>query len=150
MSSSIKKSSAYFTTDNQDLSFIFTKVKKLADINQCVLPLLPAYIREDCQVANITDKVLILMTDKASVFSQLRFMNNELLSKIKQLSLCSHVKEIQFKIRPSPISPNIDPPLRKISLLSPDTADIIRQAAESIEDPVLQTIMQRIAERRKK
>ena len=150
MTYSIKKSSAYLT-DHQDLAFIFNKVKKLMELNKLILPHLPAYIRDDCQVANIIDKTLILMTSKASAFSQVRFMSQEILQKIKQYPLGKDIKDIQFKVRPSlsNSSTQTDIKQKNMALLSPDTANIVKETADTIADPTLQAIMRRIAERKK-
>lgn len=141
-----KKADVYMQTGNRDLQFIFSKIKQLEEVQkqlaQYLGPLAPL-----CQVGNLANGKLILMAANASIATQLRFQSAALLQQFKRDSLLKNIKEIQCKVHLTASSP-APKQYQAVSLLSQETADIVQGMADSLEDPTLRQIMQRIAKHR--
>lgn len=145
-----KQVAALLKTENRDLQFILGKVKILAELNTKLAPFLGA-LASDCYVANFEGSKLVLITASGAIATQIRFQTADLLRKLKSdpdKSL-QKINDIQCKVNPA-----FAPPLpqkaelgKKMSPLSYETAEFMRQLAESLEDPALREIMGRIATR---
>jgi hypothetical protein len=144
-----KKIDRLIESDNRDLRFIFNKINRLNEINQKVTDYLPENLRSFCQVANAVGDKLILLVANGSIATQLRFDSENLIKHFKKDASLSHINAIELKVRPP--QPSLPPrlskaPERYAQPLSPITAQIIRDSAESL-DPALREIMERIAGR---
>lgn len=148
MQNSSKKPEEFLKKD--DLQFLLGKIKELAKLNEHLIPLLDASIKDACQVANTDRNQLILITKNASIATSLRYNKSILLEKFKKDSLLKRFTDIHFKVRlhESVSRKPIQKENRKMSLLSPNTAEMILDMAESIEDPGLKAVMLRIASHR--
>jgi hypothetical protein len=145
-----KKAHAFLKSENHELEMLFGKMSALASLNEKITPHIPAGLRAQCQVANAYDDRLILIAANGSIATQLRFQSMDILRKLKQDSALAHIKEIVCKVRPSSTSTTRSlRQSRSMQPLSVETAEIVHQIAESIEDPNLRRIMQRIASRNK-
>jgi hypothetical protein len=135
----------FLDSPHRDLGAIFSKVKRLKEINRAVMKYLDANIAPYCQVANKMNKKLTLITANGSVATQLRFQAPDLLRAFKQDPDLNDIIEIQCKVQPlnEPSEPAVKK--RKVKPLSQDAAKAIRETAEAIEDPRLKEIMLRIA-----
>ena len=146
--SSSKKANRYFQSDNKDLQLLFAKIKELDILNQKIAGYLDPNIRKYCQVANFSGNRLTIVVANGSVATQIRFQTNDLLRQFKQDPLLQTIQDIYCKVRPAPIShtaPKVNMPFKKLEDLSPETAEIVWEIAESLEDPKLKEAMQRIA-----
>jgi hypothetical protein len=146
-----KKANAYLETDSRDLQWVFSKLKQLDELNRKVSQYLDANIRNYCQVANLKDGHLMLVTANASIATQIRFQTVDLLKKFKQDPLLQKIQAIHCKVRPPLTWPATSQafivPLKKMKPLSHETAEFVREIAESLEDPQLKEVMKRIAGR---
>lgn len=144
--SPFKKADAIIETDCRDLRTVFAKVSILQEINHKISSYLDPKIVQYCQVANITGDKLILIAANGSVATQIRFQTMDLLKKCKQHSELQHIQQIECKVRPPEIRGNMLLS-NKAPLLSTQAACIIREMAETLEDPKLKEVMERIAGR---
>lgn len=145
MQKSSKKPEEFLKKD--DLHFLFGKVKELAKLNEHVLALLDAGIKDGCQVANTCRNQLIIITKNASIATTLRFNKSLLLTKFKKDPLLKRFTDIHFKVSLQDINSRkiIRKENRKMALLSPNTAEMLMDTAESIKDPRLKAVMAKIA-----
>jgi hypothetical protein len=141
-----KKADMFLQSDNQDLRALFAKVKQLGDLNQKIIPYLDPSMTDYCQVANLVNGTLILVAANGSIATQIRFQANDLLRKFKQDPTLGNIRAIQCKVRPLPSTTRQQPTTpTKMAHLSPETASIMRDIADSIDDPKLREAMRRIA-----
>lgn len=145
---SSKKADTYLTND---LHTLLVKVKQLESLNRQLAQYLEPNIAPYCQVANRVGSRLVLVVANGSIATQLRFQTPDLIQKLSHDPLLEGIKEIQCKVRLTPTPPSrlSHSPTNTLALLSPETAKTIQEMAESLEDPQLKNIMQRIAEHTK-
>ncbi len=150
---SLKKIDQYLQSNHHDLQFLFTKIHLLKKINEQVMPYLDPHLAKYCQVANFADHKLVFITANAAIATQLRFQSPELLKRFRQDPSLKNIYHIECKVRPSEqfITHDVKvPDENKMPLLSSITAASVREIAQSLSDPLLKEIMERIAEREKK
>jgi hypothetical protein len=141
-----KKTDAFFQTDNQDLQFILAKVRKLGEINKKVLAVIDPSISRFCQVANISGNKMIVLVKNSSAATQLRFLVPDVLKKLQQDAGLRHIKDIQIKMGVPDGRVEMGGSGVKKQVMSKETGEIVKGIADSLEDPKLREIMQRIAE----
>lgn len=144
-----KKAHAYFQSNNPDLQSVFAKVKVLDELNRKIAAYLDPHIATYCQVANLVTGRLIIIVANGSIATQVRLQTPDLIKAFKQDSSLRKVQEIHCKVRPSLALSRFQQQAKKkqkMQPLSTETAAIIRNIAESLQDPALKEIMQRIAE----
>lgn len=137
---------SYIESDTHDLKFIFDKIRALNLIQQKVQAHLDPVLAKYCQVANLAENRLVLLVANGSIATQVRFMTNELLKKFSQDPSLQHVRQIECKVRPIATKVSEKKPAYQVQPLTPDTAAIVRELAETIEDTTLREIMLRISE----
>ena len=147
---SIKKAGNYIGAEDRDLNTIIAKIKILETLNHKVQEYLDPALAPYCRVANKINNTLILMAANGSIATQLRFLSIDLLIKFENDPILKSIKKIECKVSPSPTLP---PRLTSVTsqrmpLITPKTAQIIRDIAKSISDPDLKEIMEKIANRR--
>ncbi len=149
-----KKANA-FLSRNRELPQLFAKIKQIDELNQLVSEYLDARLQAYCKVAHLAAGRLTLVAANGAVATQVRFLTNHLLKQFATHPTLKYIKEIHCKVHPSlgetrvhnTISTKIP---RRMPLLSADTADMVQSIADSLEDPELRAVMQRIAEKKKR
>ncbi|RDI44786.1 DciA family protein [Aquicella lusitana] len=145
-----KKANAYFDTSNHNLQSLLNKVKVLKALEEKIAVYLDPALRAFCQVANYSNRRLVILAANGSVATQLRFQAMDLLRKFKQDPALQEIQEIHCKVLPSlsqPASPPAKQSAAKMPPLSTETASIVREIASSLDDPKLREVMERIADR---
>lgn len=142
-----KKTDAFFITNNQDLQFIFAKVRKLGEINKKVLALIEPSIARFCQVANMSGSKMIILAMNSSAATQLRFQTPDILKRLQKDPLLKHIKEIQIKMGMPEGQAKADGGKQNKPTLTAETGQMMRELADSLEDPKLKEIMRKIADR---
>jgi hypothetical protein len=136
--------------NHRDLQTVLSKVKAIQTLNQLIIPLLDPSLQKYCQVANLSNGILVLLTANGSVATQIRYATPDLLKKLHGTHALKHIREIQSIVRP-PLPPAgvergpAKSKLKPAAPLSPETAAILLTMAETIEDPKLRDIMLSIA-----
>ncbi len=146
-----KKADAILSTTTHDLDFVLSKVKRLAELQQHLSTYIDAKIWKYCQVGNLAENRLTLIVANGSIATQLRFQTAELLQRFSKDKSLKHIRMIECKVRPVQSQPSrmANTPDKHMPMLSPTVAEIIKDAAESLDDPALKEIMERIAKRSK-
>lgn len=145
-----KKANAFLQTDNRDVRSVFAKIKELEELNRNMSAYLDAGIKDYCYVANRIGNRLIIIVANGSIATQLHFKTADLLKKFKQDPILQKIQNIHYKVRPALMqapSRQLNNKTKKMQLLSSKTAGIIREIAESLADPKLKEVMERIAGR---
>lgn len=149
---SSKNALSFLQTGNQDLHALLAKVKRLNELNTALTPYLDRNIRDYCQVANIVGQQLILIAANGSIATQVRFQSADLLQKFKQDPILNTIQSIHCKVRPSTTQPtaSTSSQSKKLPPLSLDTANLIQDIAQSIEDPAVRAALEKIAKNTEK
>lgn len=133
---------------HQDLQFILGKVKKLTELSRLVSTFLDPTMLDQCQVANLAGNRLTMLAANGSVATQLRFQTQDLLRKFKQHPLLRAIQHIDCKVSPvstQPQLPQRDAAPREVQRLSPETAALLQDMAEGLEDVRLKESILNIA-----
>jgi len=137
--------------DSKILHDLLLKVKHLKQLSNILAEHLDAKLASHCQVVNLDNHCLIVITDNAIWATQFRFQIPNLLPKLRQHPLLYQLKTINCKIRPTTGQYQIpeahQPPV--MLRISPRTAEMILAAASTIKHDKLQAVMQKIAEHTK-
>lgn len=144
-----KPVSSLLQPNHRDLQTVLSKVKAIATLNQHIQPLLDPKLQPYCQVANLSNGILVMLATNSSVATQLRYQTADILTKLRSNPSLRHIKEIQCKVRP-PIKITVErgqsnKKPEKMTPLSTETAETLLAMADTIEDPTLRATLQRIA-----
>lgn len=146
-----KKATSYLQATGHELKTLFAKVKELRRLNEKVMAYIDPALGAYCQVANFSAGRLTIIAANGSIATQLRFQTLDLLRRFKQDPSLQFIREIQYKVQStSPHLPSPRSAKKSMAALSPETAGIVSMMAESITDPKLREVMDRIAKRVKK
>lgn len=133
--------------DSYGLGAIFAKLAQLKELNKILSEHLDSKLVNHCQVVNLVDNQLIVITHNAIWATQFRFQIPQLLNQLQQRPELKGLKAIQCKISPTHHDPRfveatIDQPM---SRLSTETALRIQEMAKTISHEKLQQVMEKIA-----
>jgi len=133
--------------DSKVLGTLLNKLNQLAQMNQLLAQNLEPKLVPHCQVANLENNCLTVITNNAIWATQFRFQIPSLLDKLRMAPELTQLKSIVCKITPVIGQREVPEPteFRLMPKLSLQTAGIILATAKSIQNPKLQSIMQRIA-----
>jgi hypothetical protein len=145
MSKTSKKADAFLQTHSNALQSIFIKVKLLENLNQQIAIFLDEGLKSACQVVNLIGGTLTILVSSGSVATQLRFLEPGLLIKFQSHPTLKKIQHIHCKVRPPQIPLRKTKALQKIALLSTETAAIIHDMADSIDDQKLKEVLKKIA-----
>ena len=142
---SSKKIDFILKSEHKNLGFLLAKVRELEALNKRFISYLEPALRDYCRVANQVGPQLVLMVANGSIATHIKLQSLDLIQKFKQDSLLRSIKTIHCKVHPS-IQPTRQRTISSnIALLSPETAHMIQEIANSLQDAKLKEIMQRIA-----
>lgn len=145
-----KAAADYLKPASNELLTVLSKVQAIDRLNKVFKPLVDDKYQRYCQVANLTNGVLVVLTANGSVATQMRYQTRDLIKALRKDPAFSHIKDIQFKVRPRQ-APVFERPVDKskerkpATPLSSDTAELLLDMASTIEDPTLRAIMEKIA-----
>ncbi|WP_456372829.1 DUF721 domain-containing protein [Thiolapillus sp.] len=125
--------------DSTQLSHLLRMLKKQQALLEQVRKILPAPLDEHCLHARIKADRLILHTDSPAWSTSLRFHAPRMLSEIK--SLAPNLKKVDIRII---VQQQLRPAKTSGSSLSRQTARLIRDLADDMEDPDLRAAFKRL------
>jgi len=107
------------------------KVVELVRFNERLQAVLPEGLRPHCQAANYRDQKLIVLCDSAAWSTRLRFMEHDLLKKLKTEDHFT-IKSIQCIVRQTPASQ--EEQFWEATPISGESRTHIKRLADSMED----------------
>lgn len=147
-----KKASKYLEDKRHEPFSLLGKLALLQELNKKIAIYLDPSIASACQVASLNGERLVLIVANGSVATQLRFQTDELIKQFKSDpdQRLQRVTNIHCKVYPSllPASQRLATNSLRSSglpLLSPETAQLITDLADTLTDPELRAVMQKIA-----
>lgn len=115
---------------------------KAADVH--LQAYLPAPLAGHVQIGNLDANTLILLADSAAIATRLQFLSNELLDYMRIRAGLATIQRIkvrtQYRQKQKPRRQN-----RPAQSLSADSAELVSNVADMIEDEKLATVLKRIA-----
>jgi hypothetical protein len=143
---SFKSAHTYLLNKPSELKQVLSKASVLNELNAKLATHLDPAIARYCQVANLRDNKLIVLVANASIAMQLRFQATNLLQHLKKDPRLSMLQDIFPIVRPSTETPRLkNAPAHKLPPLSAASAQAILDSADTLQDPSLKKIMQKIA-----
>jgi len=137
MSGNDEQEITHILARGKSIKSLVHRVNSLKILQTILLKCLPENVSHHCQVANITEGQLVIMVDSANWATQIRFNMGDLLQKLRQHAPLYSLKHISCIVRP-PVGPAIRPTnVRTVAKMTPNTAQLIVEAAEAIADPKL-------------
>jgi len=125
-------------------SKIQLKAKKLEKLTRLIKASLPVNCQDHVQVSDIRDFQLILMTDSPAWSSRLRLYSQNMIQMLEEHTNI-RVNRVRIKLRQP--QRHIEKPVRKLRYLKENTARMIQQTAETIDDPDLQHALENLAKK---
>lgn len=144
-----KKATDFLEGNNPSMQTILFKVQLLKKLNAQFVKYIDPAIVDYCQVANRVGSKLIIVAANGSIATQLRFESIELLRKFRLDPVLNNITQIETKVRPSTVTTTPKKKAPGVAPLSKETAQLIDDIAESIQDPRLKEAMKRIANYKK-
>ncbi|SEI40302.1 hypothetical protein SAMN05421831_101307 [Allopseudospirillum japonicum] len=119
---------------------------RLQEIQKVLRKILPANLKDVCQVANLEDNCLTLFLSKAAALPLLRRCAFNVSAQLAQAGLIQATARLQFKIRPSikPTQAKLPPQPKNLSVCAQAS---LHQMHTQAQDPVLKEALARILER---
>lgn len=128
-----------------NFSFLSTQVAAWQKLTKLVQPLLPQ--PEQWQVVCYQNGVLMLTGENQALVSQLAYLQKQYIAQLSQIQELKDLNKIQVRLRtPSQTTP---PPEKVSEPLSPETQEMLRNAADFVNDPKLSQAMLRLASNKK-
>lgn len=139
----MKKTSELFTTRNANFARLAQKINHLQTMNQYLEPILSPTLKKHCQVANVHQGQLVIMTTHV-LLTELRFLSPDILKHMQKLyPNIQTVKYITDPNRTYPLDEN-----KKLSL-SPQATQTILSCVAGLNDSPLKGALMRLAEQKK-
>ncbi|MCW9012701.1 MAG: DUF721 domain-containing protein [Gammaproteobacteria bacterium] len=122
---------------------IQNKAGQLKALNQIIKATVPENCRDHISVAGIRENRLILITDSPVWASRLRLYTQNMLAMLEEHA---GIKVHNIQIRQ--MQPRVEPdePVKKSRHLDKETANMIKQSADSISDTGLQQALYHLAQ----
>lgn len=145
-----KKTSSYLQAGPAGLGNLLSKVKEWNLINEQLATVIEPALWKYCRAGSIASGQLTILAANGSIASQLRFQTADILLKFKAHPQLHMITGIHCKVIPSfaYTANNLNLPAVKSKNLLPlsqDTATVLKEIAEGIEDNNLRDAMLRIA-----
>lgn len=142
-----KKPAIDYITNHHDLNFLLSKVKTLNTLDLKVKAYLESPYKEQCQVANLTNRKLVILVPNSAIASMMKYQVPDLLKTWEKDIVLKEINEIEIKVRLTfdPKERLNSEPINNTLTLSSETAAMMYEIAESLDDPKLRAVMQKIA-----
>ncbi|GMR08939.1 MAG: hypothetical protein BMS9Abin26_1949 [Gammaproteobacteria bacterium] len=130
------------------LQAILRNAHRLEQLDSILKRYLQTPLYNYIQLANYREGILILLAPSPVWASRLRHMLPQLRQNLLRQSRFKDLRDIQVRI--APLQRNTDACRSANHSLSPESAAILEQSADTIQDPALKSALQRLAHSRDK
>ena len=132
-------------TKTGNLTFLTTQVTQWTQLTKIIQPLLPQ--PEQWQVVCYQHGVLIITGENQAMISQLSYLQSHYVAQLAQLQGLHDLRKIQVRLRHKVIAPQQPSPSSKV--LTSETQELLRSAAEYVSDPKLSQALLCLASNKK-
>lgn len=133
----------YLSDEESHLATLCRHVEFLTGLEKKLQEQLSDPLRSHCKVANISNKTLVLHADSAVWATRLRYCTPEILRFMQTECNLTTLKTIRIKVKPA--AHQHSHKVQEKPLLSAETSDLIRHAANSLTDMDLRNSLHNIA-----
>ncbi len=130
---------------NARYSYLFRQAEELLDIAKQLKVHLPPPLNQHVTVANFRGNTLVLHTSSPTWCTKARYLEQEIIKCLKNSTALKELRHIIVKVSVPSQYPN-DEVLLPRPRLSAQTADFLKQTADSVSDPALKATFLAIAE----
>lgn len=135
------------TNKDSALCRLSDRARYLATLDRAVRSQLPASIADHCRVANLRDNILVLQVDGTVWATKLRYQLPQILADLQCLPDLKGLDSVRVRVAP-PQTLQAPPPMAR-PRLSEQSAELLRQTADSTPDPDLAAALRRLARHRR-
>lgn len=128
-----------------NFTFLSIQVTAWQKLTKLIQPILPQ--PEQWQVVCYQHGILTITGENQAMISQLAYRQKQYITQLLQLSEFKDLQKLQVRLRIQQQTTLKSEPLSRC--LSPDTQDLIRDAADFVSDPKLSQAMLRLASNKK-
>lgn len=128
-----------------NFSFLSSQVAAWQKLTKLVQPLLPQ--PEQWQVVCYQNGVLTITGENQAMISQLAYLQKQYVSQLSQIHELKDLTKIQVCLRNPSKTPLVTEKSERV--LSPETREMLRSAADFINDPKLSQALLRLASNKK-
>ena len=120
------------------------KSRKSDELQRALYQVLPSLLADYCQVRSYDQGVLTLSASTGSAATQLRFVTQQILPKLKKIHIFKELEKIQIRVQaPDPVLHTHQ--VRHLPPVSRSNCQLIRETANSISDQGLADSLQKLA-----
>jgi hypothetical protein len=130
----LKPVGSFFAKKSSQLNRLYNKARRLEDLQGIVRELLSDAVSPHVRIATYRDGSLHLYADNAHWATRLRYMESELIASLRKFDAFSHLKTVQYSVKPLYTPPSYKNTARAIS---EDNARHISTVAKYIGDDAL-------------
>ena len=124
---------------------LITHVQQLQGITRVITGLLPESLQTHVRVANWRDGTLVMVADNAAAATELRFIQNDLLSRFRAEAELFSLRRIEIRVQtPSELALPTRAP-RSPNPVTPAVGQQMAEMAGQVSDPPLQQALLRLA-----
>ena len=134
---------AFFTTSNSKAGLLLKHANYINQLQSELHNYLGQPLNSHCKIANYKKDILIIHADSPGWAAKLRYMTPDILSFMHQQFRLTNLKTIRVKV--SPCSKKPVKSLKKQITLSPTSAKLINDVANTVSDHALKTSLLKIS-----
>ncbi len=128
---------------------LMRKAQRIQSANALLQGMLPEDLAPYCRLMNIAFDTAVIETSNANIATRLRYMTRELLNSLRYHDFLRNIKKIKVKVH-TPARKKPPQPQRQVNPISGKSGDLIRESAESIDNPSLRDSLLKLAKHGKK
>ena len=132
-------------TSSKQAKGLLQRVAHNKQITSIMQASLPQPLANFCQAGELIDHRLTIITTSPVWAAKLRYLLPSLLIQLQNQKIFSQVTEINIKISNISIHSEAKPRPRRIVSMSPDSANVIQQTANSVNDKALRESLLRLS-----
>lgn len=129
---------------DQQLNRLISQAKLLTQIKIIINQVVNYQIAEHTEVAKIQNGQLTLICDSSVWATRLRYMEPQIIKKLRQFTITKHLNKIEIKVRPSAFSYKSENLPKRRAQLSHNAANKMLEESEAITDPQLQAAIKKL------
>ncbi len=135
--------------DANQLQHLFTNARNILDCEQAVKACIPQEFHAYCHIINLRHSIISIACQNASIATQLRYLNHEILANLRQDPQFAHIRSVKVLVNISEYDlKHAASTTLKPKAVSKKLAAFLTEAATECDDEVLRGILQRIASQR--
>ena len=128
-----------------NLTFLSKQVAVWQQLTKLIQPCLPS--EGKWQVVCYESGVLTIIGDNQALVSQVAYLQKQFTQQLSQIPQLHDLQKLQVRLKT--LSPNSPTPDKTSRALQPETQELLRSAAEFVNDPKLSQAMLRLASNKK-